>query len=103
MGVFALPTDRAPVAPDFIVSLGARFGDQAQSGEAVRRLHGSSEAHFAAVLPDAVVYARSTDDVVDLVRLCTAAGVPIVPFGAGTSIEGNALPIHGGESVRLPC
>ncbi|MDH7975887.1 FAD-linked oxidase C-terminal domain-containing protein [Sphingomonas sp. AR_OL41] len=101
MGVFALPTDRAPVAPDFLVSLSARFGAQAQSSEAVRRQHGSSEAHFAAVLPDAVVYARSTDDVVDLVRLCTSAGVPIVAFGAGTSIEGNALPIHGGVSLDM--
>ena len=101
MGVFALPLDRVPVAPDFIAALGARYGDQMQIGEAVRRQHGTSEAHFAPVLPDAVVYARTTDDVVDLVRLCTSAGVPIVPFGAGTSIEGNALPVRGGVSLNL--
>jgi D-lactate dehydrogenase (cytochrome) len=101
MGALAPPVDRVPVAPDFIEALEARFGDRMQTGEAVRRQHGSSEAHFAPVLPDAVVYARTTDDVVDLVRLCTAAGVPIVPFGAGTSIEGNALPIRGGISLDL--
>jgi len=101
MGVLTLPVERASVAPAFLDALGGRFGNRMQTGEAVRRQHGSSEAHFATVLPDAVVYARTTDDVVDLVRLCTTAGVPIVPFGAGTSIEGNALPIRGGVSLDL--
>lgn len=101
MGGVAPPLDRAPIAPDVVAALEERFGDRMHTGEAVRRQHGSSEAHFTAVLPDAVVFARSTDDVVDLVRLCTAANVPIVPFGAGTSIEGNALPIRGGVSLNL--
>jgi len=99
--VHALTFDRADVAPAFIAALGERFGDRVATGEAVRRQHGSSEAHFAPVLPDAVVYARSTEEVVDLVRMCTTAGVPIVPFGAGTSIEGNALPVRGGISLDL--
>ena len=97
----ALSKDRVVVAPEFIAALGERFGDRAQTGEAVRLQHGSSEAHFAPVLPDAVVYARTTGEVVDLVRMCTTAGVPIVPFGAGTSIEGNALPVRGGVSLDL--
>jgi len=101
MTAIAETVSRAPVDPSFILTLGGRFGDRVQTGEAVRRQHGTSEAHFDPMLPDAVVYARSTADVVDLVRLCTTAGVPIVPFGAGTSIEGNALPIRGGVSLDL--
>jgi D-lactate dehydrogenase (cytochrome) len=101
MTAIAETVSRVTVDPAFIDALGGRFGDRVQTGEAVRRQHGTSEAHFHPVLPDAVVYARSTDDVVDLVRLCTTAGVPIVPFGAGTSIEGNALPIRGGISLDL--
>jgi D-lactate dehydrogenase (cytochrome) len=101
MTATAQPLSRVTVDPAFIEILGGRFGDRVQIGEAVRRQHGTSEAHFDPVLPDAVVYARSTDDVVDLVRLCTTAGVPIVAFGAGTSIEGNALPIRGGVSLDL--
>jgi len=93
--------DRVPVSADFIAALRERLGDRVQTGEAVRRQHGTSETHFDPVLPDAVVYAQSTDDVVAVVRLCTAAGVPIVPFGAGTSIEGNALPVRGGVSLDL--
>jgi D-lactate dehydrogenase (cytochrome) len=101
MTAIAETVSRVTVDPACIDALGGRFGDRVQTGEAVRRQHGTSEAHFHPVLPDAVVYARSTDDVVDLVRLCTTAGVPIVPFGAGTSIEGKALPIRGGISLDL--
>lgn len=93
--------ERRPVPAGFLDALTARFGEQAHVGEAMRAEHGRSEAHFAPALPDAVVFARSTDDVVALVELCTAHHVPIVPFGAGTSIEGNALPVRGGVSVDL--
>lgn len=97
----APPPSPAPLAPDVLAALEARFGPALHLTDAMREQHGKSEAHFPTALPDAVVYARSTDDVVDLVALCTAHDVPIVPFGAGTSIEGNALPIRGGVSVDL--
>ena len=95
------PVLRATVAPEFLDALRAQFGERVQTGAAVLRQHGTSEAHFEPVLPDAVIFARSTADVVEVVRLCTAAAVPIVPFGAGTSIEGNALPVRGGVSLDL--
>ena len=92
---------RRPIDPAVLDQLAARFGAQFQTGEAVRAQHGRSEAHFEETLPDAVLFARSTEDVVDCVTICVAAGVPIVPFGAGTSIEGNALPVRGGVSLDL--
>lgn len=92
---------RAPLAPELLAALEARFGMHLHLTDAMREQHGRSEAHFATALPDAVVYAQSTEDVVDLVRFCTQHDVPIVPFGAGTSIEGNALPVRGGISVDL--
>ncbi len=93
--------ERKPLPADLVGALEQRFGDRFQRGTAVLGQHGSSESHFAPVLPDAVVFARSTDDVVALVTLCSAADIPIIPFGAGTSIEGNALPIHGGVSLDM--
>jgi D-lactate dehydrogenase (cytochrome) len=51
--------------------------------------------------PDVVVFAESTDEVVAIVRLCAAAGVPIIPFGAGTSVEGHTLAVNGGVSMDL--
>lgn len=92
---------RRPVAPEFFDRLRERFGAQCHTGEAMRAQHGQSEAHFPVVLPDAVVFARSTADVADLVRLCVDAGVPIVPFGAGTSLEAHTSPIHGGVTLDL--
>lgn len=93
--------ERKPLPADLVGALEQRFGDRFQRGAAVLGQHGSSESHFAPVLPDAVVFARSTDDVVALVTLCSAADIPIVPFGAGTSIEGNAMPVHGGVSLDM--
>jgi len=92
---------RPPLDEGFVASLRQRFGEALELGESIRRQHGTSEAHFADSLPDAVVFAASTEEVADCVRLCVAAGVAIVPFGAGTSIEGNALPVNGGVSVNL--
>jgi len=92
---------RAELDPAFLDRLRDRFGTSLHLTDAMLRQHGSNEAHFDVVLPDAVVFARSTQDVVDLVNLCVAADVPIVPFGAGTSIEGNAVPVRGGVSVNL--
>jgi D-lactate dehydrogenase (cytochrome) len=93
--------ERRPVPAGFLDDLKARFGERVHTGEAMRRQHGQSESHFEPALPDAVVFARSTEEVVALVKLCASAQVPIVPFGAGTSIEGNALPIAGGVSLDL--
>ena len=77
------------------------FGDRLHLGEATRLQHGSSESHFDAILPDAVVFAHSTEEVVDLVKLCDAHNVPLIPFGAGTSIEGNTTPVRGGVTLDL--
>jgi D-lactate dehydrogenase (cytochrome) len=78
-----------------------RFGDRFQTGEAIRLEHGKSETHFAPMPPDAVVFATSTDDVVEVVRACAEACVPVIPFGAGTSVEGNTLAVRGGVSLDL--
>lgn len=101
MSVPTINFERAVVPPALLDELRSVFGDRLQTSEAVRLHHGSSEAHFDPVLPDAVVFVKSTEEVVTLVKLCVAAGVPIVPYGAGTSIEGNALPVRGGISVDL--
>ena len=77
------------------------FGDRFVTSEAIRLEHGKSETHFAPMPPDAVVYAESTDEVVEVVKLCAEHGVPIVAYGAGTSVEGNALAPKGGVSLDL--
>jgi D-lactate dehydrogenase (cytochrome) len=92
---------RAALSPQFLGRLRERFGASLSTSPSMLQQHGANEAHFDLVLPDAVVFARSTEDVVDLVNLCVDAGVPVIPFGAGTSIEGNTVPVRGGVSVNL--
>lgn len=89
------------LSPDFLGALGSLFGDRLQVGEAIRLEHGRSETHFAPMLPDAVVFAENTEEVAAVVRLCGEHAVPLIPFGAGSSVEGNTLAVHGGVSLNL--
>ena len=96
-----ISTERRPLPDGFVERLRAIFGDRLEMGEAMRLQHGSSETHFAAALPDAVVFPLTTEEVVEVVRACVDAEVPLIPFGAGTSVEGNITPVRGGVSVDL--
>ncbi|TYL38728.1 lactate dehydrogenase [Natronococcus pandeyae] len=53
------------------------------------------------VTPDAVVWPESTDDVSAVLAAATERGVPVTPYAAGTGLEGNAVPAHGGISLDL--
>ena len=75
------------------------LGERLSTARAVREQHGHDEAWHAPRLPDAVAYPLSASEVVEIVRVVARHGVPIVPFGAGTSLEGHVIPIHGGISL----
>jgi D-lactate dehydrogenase (cytochrome) len=66
-----------------------------------REEHGRGYSHYPAVLPDAVVFAASTDEVSCVVRICAKFGVPLIPFGAGTSAHGQLSALSGGISLDL--
>lgn len=92
---------RRPLPAELAETLSAQFGDRFHVGEAMRLEHGKSETHFAPMPPDAVVFAESTAEVAALVKACGAASVPIIAYGAGTSVEGNTLAVQGGVAVNL--
>ena len=81
--------------------LQARFGDRFQRGQAIRDQHAATVNRIAPQPPDAVVFAGSTDDVAFVVTACAAAGVAVIPFGAGTSLEGQVNAPLGGVCVDL--
>jgi D-lactate dehydrogenase (cytochrome) len=68
---------------------------------AVRAAHGQGEGMGESHPPDGVVFARSSDEVARIVELCAAHRVPVIPFGAGSSLEGHLHAIHGGVSLDL--
>ena len=80
-------------------ALTTQLGERASRGAAVLAAHGASESYHAGHPPDIVVYPQSTAEVVAIVAICAAHGAPIVPYGAGTSLEGNASAIRGGVCV----
>ena len=84
-----------------IDGLRALLGDRCSTSASVRAIHGRDESVFEAHLPDAVVLPTSTDEVAAIVRVCAQHASPIVPFGAGSGLEGHAIPIEGGISVDL--
>jgi D-lactate dehydrogenase (cytochrome) len=67
----------------------------------VREQHGRDESAFSVPPPDAVVFAQSTQDVSDAVKLAAQFKVPVIPFGVGSSLEGHLLAVQGGISIDV--
>ena len=81
----------APISAATIIDrLTEMVGPRASVAPGVLNDHGRSEAYHASCPPDVVVFPDSTEEVAQIVKLCADLNMPIVPFGAGTSLEGNA-------------
>ena len=78
-----------------------RFGERYSTAAAVRDHHGKDDSHHPVIPPDGVVFVESTDEVAFTVRACARHGVPVIPFGAGTSIEGHVQAVCGGISIDM--
>lgn len=78
-----------------------QFGDRLQTGDAIRKQHGHTTTWIRNQPPDGVVFARSTQEVSDIVKTCASYKVPIIPFGTGTSLEGHVNAPAGGISIDL--
>ena len=82
-----------------IAALTAAFGNRVVTSQAVREQHGNTLTWVPNQPPDAVVFPQNTDDVQTIVRICAANGVPVIPFGVGTSLEGHINAPLGGVSI----
>jgi len=91
---------RASLPAGLLDELAAICGDEAvrTSADELDR-HGHDESYHATAAPDAVVYPSSTEHVAGVVRACGAAGVAMVPFGAGSSLEGHVAALGGGVCI----
>jgi D-lactate dehydrogenase (cytochrome) len=93
------PTPQALAAA--LEALAARFGNNLLTSQAVREQHAHTTTWVAPQPPDGVVMARSTEDIQDVVRICAKNGVPVIPFGTGTSLEGQVNAPVGGISIDM--
>ncbi|OLO03230.1 FAD-binding oxidoreductase [Salinicola socius] len=84
-----------------IAELEPILGDRITTAAGIREQHGHDESWHHPAAPDAVCFPHSTEEVVAVVRACAAHRVPVIPYGVGTSIEGQIIAEHGGISVDL--
>ena len=70
-------------------------------GDSVLDQHAADLSYHPPHRPDVVVFPESTAEVAAVLAYADEAGVPVVPFGAGTSLEGHVIPLHGGISLDL--
>lgn len=75
------------------------LGDRIVTSNAVREHHSHDTSYMKPVMPDAVAFPRDEAEVQAVVRACLEHNVPIVPFGAGSSMEGHTIPVKGGISL----
>jgi D-lactate dehydrogenase (cytochrome) len=76
-----------------------QFGDRLQTGEAIREQHGHTTTWIKNQPPDAVVFPENTAEISEIIKACAAHRVPVIAFGAGTSLEGHVNAPAGGVCV----
>lgn len=94
----SLPRNEAGIKAAISV-LKQLFGDRLQTSDAIREQHGHTTTWINNQMPDAVVFPADTNEVSQIVKCCAEYGVPIIPFGTGTSLEGHVNAPAGGISV----
>ena len=95
------PSEPATGLDQVLDTLAQRFGNRFSVNETVRQQHAHTLTWTANEPPDAVVYPQSTEEVAEIVTLCAGARVPVIPFGAGTSLEGHVNAPLGGVCIDM--
>lgn len=81
--------------------LRALLGDRLSTGSSILDEHGRDEAYTPPQRPDAVAFPRDTQEVSRIVKICARHDLPVIPYGTGTSLEGQIVPVSGGLSLDM--
>src|SRR5665213_4073969 len=84
-----------------VTSARAFLGDRITVNATLREHHSHGQDTQPPVLPDAVAFIETAEEAARLLALCHAQGVQVVPWGAGTSLEGHVTPVRGGITLDL--
>ena len=99
--------ERNQISPDYgpvqtaIDELTEIFGSRLTVSPDARERFGKDESFHPSIPPDAVITARSTEEVSNIVQVCARHRVPVIPYGTGTSLEGHVAALHGGICINL--
>ncbi len=86
---------------DAIGDLKSLLGERVTTAEVIREHHSHGESYHPAALPDAVCFPKSTEEVSAIMKISAKHQVPVIPFGAGTSMEAQVNAIHGGITIDM--
>ena len=81
--------------------LAALIGERFSTARAVRDHHAKGQSYYPPNPPDAVAFVQSTAEVAAIAKICKQHRLPMVPFGAGSSVEGQVNALHGGVTIDL--
>jgi D-lactate dehydrogenase (cytochrome) len=84
-----------------ISDLTTLLGRRATTADAVREHHSHGESYHPAGLPDVVCFPHSTEEVSAILKISAKYGVPVIPFGGGTSMEAQVNAIYGGITIDM--
>ena len=84
-----------------VAGLKELLGDRLSTAVSVREHHGGDESYHKRYPADAVAFARSTDEVSAIVKICALHACPVIPFGTGTGLEGGTAALHGGICIDV--
>jgi D-lactate dehydrogenase (cytochrome) len=84
-----------------IRELKSLLGTRTSDAEIVREHHGHGEAYHPPAIPDVVCFPTTTAEVSEIMKISAMYGIPVIPFGAGTSLEGQVNAIHGGITIDM--
>ncbi len=90
-----------PLHEGALAELGVLLGERCSTAEAVRRQHAHDESWHRPCPPDAVAFPRSVAEVAEIVGICARYRVPVIPFGVGSSLEGQVMAVAGGVAIDM--
>jgi D-lactate dehydrogenase (cytochrome) len=99
-----IPTQTSHTAKEIAIAFGelcAAMGNRATDAQIIREHHSHGESYHQPALPDIVCFPRTTEEVSTIVKITKNHKLPIIPFGAGTSLEGQVHAVRGGVTVSL--
>ena len=93
--------DAVALPSSLLEALRNLLGERLTTTRAIREHHGTDSSSYPVTQPDAVVFPANTEEVVAIVNACARDGIPMIPFGTGTSVEGHVLAASGGVCIDL--
>ena len=84
-----------------ISQLKKTMGDRLSVSASARKQYWQNETYYKEVLPDAVAYPKDELEVSEILQICNNNKCPIIPWGTGTSLEGNSIPVNGGITLSF--